>query len=65
MDKDMKKLIRALKAQGFEVEISKRGHPMVYREGRLVATFSGTSSDWRAMKNGIARVRRAGFRWPP
>jgi hypothetical protein len=65
MDKDMKKLIEALEDQGFEVEITAKGHPMVYRNGVLVTTFSGTPSDWRAMKNAIAKARRFGFKWPP
>lgn len=65
MDKDMKKLMAALEAQGFTVERTSRGHLMVYRGETLVVTFSGTASDWRAMKNGIAKARRFGFRWPP
>jgi predicted RNA binding protein YcfA (HicA-like mRNA interferase family) len=65
MDKDLKKLIEALEAQGFTVERTTKGHVMVYRDAILVVTFSGTASDWRAMKNGIAKARRFGFKWPP
>lgn len=65
MDKDLRKLIKALEAQGFDVEITARQHVMVFKDGALVVTFSGTPSDWRAMKNGIAKARRFGFRWPP
>jgi hypothetical protein len=65
MDKDLKKIAKALKAQGFETEATRKGHLMVYRDGRLVTTFSGTASDWRALKNALAALRRAGFRWPP
>lgn len=65
MDKDIRKIIKALEKQGFSVEVSKKGHPMVYRDGRLVATFSGTASDWRSMRNGIAKCKQAGFQWPP
>lgn len=65
MDKDLKKVIRELRKQGFDVETTRKGHLMVYRDGRLVVTFSGTSSDWRSLKNGIAKARRAGFQWPP
>jgi hypothetical protein len=65
VDKDLKKIRKALEAQGFETELTKRGHLMVFKNGRAVATFSGTASDWRALKNGIAAARRAGFRWPP
>jgi hypothetical protein len=65
MDKDMKKIVGALQKQGFEVEVTKRQHIMVYRDGVLVVTFSGTASDWRSIRNGIAKARRAGFDWPP
>lgn len=65
MNKDLKKIIKALREQGFEVETTRKGHLMVFRDGRLVVTFSGTASDWRSMRNGIAAARRAGFRWPP
>ena len=62
---EMSKLIEALEAQGFTVERTSKGHVMVYRDAILVVTFSGTASDWRAMKNGIAKARRFGFKWPP
>lgn len=65
MDKELKKVAKALEAQGFETRISKKGHMIVTRDGRLVATFSGTASDWRSMRNSIADAKRAGFRWPP
>ncbi|WP_353809177.1 hypothetical protein [Agromyces sp. SYSU T00194] len=65
MDKDLKKIIKALQKQGFEIEVTSKQHVMVYRDGRLVVTFSGTASDWRSVKNGIAKARRAGFEWPP
>ncbi|WP_413600870.1 hypothetical protein [Curtobacterium sp. Curtsp57] len=65
MDKDLKKIIGALQKQGFGVEITKRQHVMVYRDGVLIVTFSGTASDWRSLRNGIAKARRAGFEWPP
>lgn len=64
MDKDVKKILEALVDQGFEVRITRKGHAEVRRDGRKVATFSGTASDWRAVKNSIADARRAGFRWP-
>ncbi|MCW2852165.1 MAG: hypothetical protein JWM84_1829 [Nocardioides sp.] len=52
-------------AQGYEVRVTKRGHVAVFQDGRHVVTFSGTPSDWRAMKNALAALKRAGFRWPP
>lgn len=65
MDKDMKKIVKALEAQGFEVSVTSKQHIAVSREGRIVAVFSGTASDRRSILNGIAAARRAGFRWPP
>lgn len=65
MDKDMRKLIKAAEAQGFDVELSKKGHPLFYKSGRLIATGSGSASDRRSLQNVIAPLRRAGFEWPP
>lgn len=65
MRKDLKKVVKALEAQGFEVRVTKRGHVAVYRDGRFVVMFAGTASDWRSMKNSITRAKRHGFRWPP
>lgn len=65
MDKEMRRLIKALEDQGFEIIRTKRGHIKVRRDGRVIATLSSTPSDWRSLRNGIAYLRRAGFRWPP
>ncbi|UUW88387.1 hypothetical protein [Pimelobacter simplex] len=65
VNKDMKKIVKALREQGFDVKATKKGHIAVYRDGRFVAMFAGTASDWRSMKNGLAAVKRAGFKWPP
>lgn len=65
MDKDLRKIVKALEAQDFEVVTTRNGHLMVYREGRWVGTFAGTPSDRRGILNTLARLRRAGFRWPP
>lgn len=65
MDKDLKKVVKALRAQGFDVTVTRKGHLMVTHEGRFVTVFAGTASDWRSIKNALAAARRAGFRWPP
>jgi hypothetical protein len=65
MDKDLRKIVNALENQDFDVQTTKRGNLAVFRDGALIATFSGTSSDWRAIRNGLAPLKRAGFRWPP
>ncbi len=64
MDKDMRRMVKALEEQGFGVRLTRRGHVAVSKDGRLIATFSGTPSDWRALRNGLAAVRRHGFAWP-
>ena len=65
MDKDLRKIVKALRAQGFEVEITTKQHVIVSRDGRVIVVFSGTPSDWRSIRNSLARLKRAGFRWPP
>lgn len=65
MDKDMKKIAKALEAQGFTIEATRKGHLAVRLDGRLIATFSGTPGDRRSTKNALAYLKRAGFTWPP
>lgn len=65
MDKDMRKLLKSLVKAGFEVKVTKKGHHAVYLEGRWVTTLSGTPSDHRSIKNGLAALKRAGFEKPP
>ncbi|MBP8880678.1 MAG: hypothetical protein KBG77_06215 [Dermatophilaceae bacterium] len=65
MDKDLKKLIAAIEAEGYTTAPTRRGHVRVYRDGTLITTFSGTSSDWRGVRNSLAPLRRLGFNWPP
>ena len=66
MGNDLRKLIKALRAQGFIVEQTKKNHWTVRTSmGRWVATLSSTPSDWRGWKNNLAYLRAEGFRWPP
>lgn len=65
MDKDLRKLLKALVEAGFEVRVTKKGHHAVYLNGRWITTLSGTPSDHRSWKNALAALRRAGFRKPP
>lgn len=56
-------LLRSLEEQGFTVEHGKRsGHLKVRKDGRMVAVLSKTASDFRASKNALAQLRRAGYR---
>ncbi|MFE3202207.1 type II toxin-antitoxin system HicA family toxin [Embleya sp. NPDC059237] len=59
--KDIKKLIKALEAQGFTVVRTKGNHYKVYKGGRLITTLPFTPSDHRSILNCIAVLRRAGF----
>lgn len=66
MDKDTKKVLAEAERQGFTVRTTSKGHAQVRdADGQVVAVFSGTASDVRALRNGIAALRRAGFVWPP
>lgn len=65
MDKDLKKLLKALVKAGFEVRVTRKGHHAVYLDGRWVTTLAGTPSDHRSNLNALAALRRAGFQKPP
>ena len=59
-------VLKALTKAGFEIQEAAKGHPMVYKDGELIATFSKTASDRRAFKNALAQIKRqTGFQWPP
>jgi hypothetical protein len=65
MRKELRKLIKALEDQGFDITVTTKQHYMVWLDGEFVTTLPGTPSDWRSLKNSIAAARRFGFRWPP
>jgi hypothetical protein len=65
IDKDTRKVLKALEEAGFVIRRAKSGHPMVYKDDVLISTFSGTASDSRAFRNSLAPLKRAGFEWPP
>lgn len=65
MDKDLKKIVKTLRAADYEVTRTRRGHVRVARDGRPVTTFSGTAGDHRSIRNSLAALRRDGFQWPP
>jgi predicted RNA binding protein YcfA (HicA-like mRNA interferase family) len=64
--KEINRLIRVLEDQGFTAEKTRKGHWLVRSpEGRVIATLAATPSDHRSIINSIARLRKAGFIWPP
>jgi len=66
MNKDIRRLLRALEDDGYTWRLSSNGHPIVYAPtGERVTTLPGTPSDHRSMKNALAPLKRRGFQWPP
>jgi len=65
VDKDTHKVLRAAEKQGFEIRTSAKGYPMIYRDGVFITKTAQTPGDQRGLKNLIATLRRAGFKWPP
>jgi len=65
MHKELKEIVRELHKQGFETKVRNNGHVAVYKGREYVATFGGTPSDLRSVKNSLAKCKQHGFRWPP
>lgn len=65
MHKDLRKIMKALVDQDFEVAFTSRGHMLVTKGDRFITVFAGTPSDGRSWKNSLAACKRAGFKWPP
>lgn len=62
--KQLRKIRQAVEAQGGRWEVrEKTGHIAVWPADRTKKPvfMSGTPSDWRAVKNFVAQLRRAGF----
>ena len=59
MNKDLKKILKAAQAAGFETRTTRKGHIVVTKDGRRITTFAGTASDYRSIRNGLAALRRA------
>ena len=61
---DLSKIFKALEQQGFTIERTRTLHWLVRnKEGRAVATLSGSGGRGRGDANGVAALRRAGFVW--
>ncbi|MGW0061404.1 hypothetical protein ACWDTT_15940 [Streptosporangium sandarakinum] len=58
---ETRKIIRALKQQGFTVEVKGHRHPKIFKDGKLVAQIPGTPSKYSSFANTIAGLRRIGF----
>jgi hypothetical protein len=64
---DLRDLEKAARQQGWRVDRTTKGHPRFWPPDRSkpAIVFSGTPSDWRAIRNFISRLRSNGFIWPP
>ncbi|MCL6521914.1 MAG: hypothetical protein K6U79_06000 [Firmicutes bacterium] len=66
MDREVHELIEEAKRQGWRVDDSGK-HVKVYPPDKSLppVVIGKTPSDWRAWRNNVARLRRAGLKWPP
>lgn len=64
---DLRDLEKAANDQGWRVTRTKSGHVQFWPPDGVTPpeVFSGTPSDWRAIRNFLAALKRKGFRWPP
>jgi len=61
---DLNKILRELVKQGFAYRTTSGSHYLIKGpDGRTVTTLPSTPSDARSLKNAIAVLRRAGFKW--
>lgn len=65
MEKYLKKIVKALAEQGFDVTITSKQHPIVAKNCLFVTAFAGTVSDHRGYRNSISAARKHGFEYPP
>lgn len=56
---DVKRVIGEAEKLGFAVERAGNGHCKFTKPGVRAVFFSGTPGDHRAIKNGVAKLRRA------
>ncbi len=66
---DFKKIVKAAREQEWKVERTQKGHWRLIPpdSSKQIVVFGGTPSDQRAIKNGLAVMKRQGFiwSWPP
>ncbi len=64
---DVKKILRAAKAQGWRIERTRKGHlRLVPPDPKAPMVIgSGNPSDHRAIRNLLAQMKRSGLVWPP
>lgn len=67
MNKEVRELVAEAERQGWRCELRKNGHWMMFPPDvtKPPVSVAGTPSDHRWKANTIAKMRRAGFVWPP
>lgn len=61
LPKELRKVEQALRRQKFVLARTRGSHVAVYKDGRKIATISGTPRDPRTFKNTLADLKRGGF----
>ncbi len=62
---DLRDIVREARRQGWKVLPTKGGH-LEFRSPQGQRIFGpSTPSDWRAVRNLLAHLKRGGFEWPP
>lgn len=59
--REFKDVTRALDAQGWTITTTKKRHLRFESPRGLIIYSAGTPSDWRARKNLVAHLKRAGL----
>ena len=66
VEREVRAVVEEAQRQGWRLEVLRSGHPMLLApDNSTKVVLPGTPSDRRFLPNGIALMRRAGFRWPP
>jgi hypothetical protein len=63
LTKEVQKVVRAAEKQGWRVRETKKGWMLYAPDGQHMETLHKTPSDWRSIRNTVARMRRHGFKW--
>lgn len=66
MSLDFRDIKKAAEAQGWRIVETKKGLQFIPSDPtREIVQWHGTPSDWRAIRNFLARLRKQGFEYPP
>lgn len=61
MDKETKKLVKALEAEGYTFKACSSGHTQIFTpDGDFVSGLAGSPSEYRGWANTLSRIKRIG-----